>query len=64
MKLKGKIVIVRTEQWEHTAYYVIGKKTKLSATGYSERDAEVYLLRKLVFGTDKKEPTIDLYGGY
>ncbi|MFA5398666.1 MAG: hypothetical protein WC346_21810 [Methanogenium sp.] len=49
MKRTGKIIIVRTEQWEYTAYYGRGKKM-LKATGSSETSAERNLLRLMVFG--------------
>jgi hypothetical protein len=55
MKRKGTITIVRTEQWEWTAVYGKGKN-RIRATGSSETTAELNLLRKMVFGTDKKEP--------
>ena len=51
MKHKGTITIRRTEQWEWTA--TLGK---ISATGSSETSAELHLLRRIVFGTEKKEP--------
>lgn len=60
MKRKGVIQIVRTEQWEHTAYYGKGKNA-IQATGYSEQGAEINLLRKIVFGTEKHYP-INEYG--
>ena len=53
MKRKGMVSIVRTEQWEWTA--VLGR---VSATGSSEATAELHLLRKLVFGSERKEPII------
>ena len=55
MKRKGTIRIVRTEQWEWTAVYGKGKN-EIRATGSSESQAELHLLRKMVFGTDTKEP--------
>jgi hypothetical protein len=48
MKHTGIIQIVRTEQWEYTAYYGKGKKSK-RAVGSSESTAERNLLRKMVF---------------
>ena len=53
MKRKGMVSIVRTEQWEWTA--VLGR---VSATGSSEATAELHLLRKIVFGNEKKPPVI------
>jgi len=44
-KLKGRIKIVRTEQWEHTAFY-----KGLQAVGSSETSAELHLLRLILFG--------------
>lgn len=49
MKRKDTIMIVRTEQWEWTAYLGRGKRM-IKATGSSESNAEQLLLRLLVFG--------------
>ena len=59
MKLKGVITIVRTEQWEYTAFYGKGKKS-LRATGSSEISAERNLLRQIVFG-DERHYALDEY---
>jgi hypothetical protein len=59
-KRKGIIKIVRTEQWEYTAFYGKGKDS-IQAVGSSETSAERNLLRKLVFGTDKHN-AINEYG--
>ena len=52
MKRKPRTIkIVRTEQWEYTA--VLGNK---KATGFSEADAELRLLRRIVLGNSNKQP--------
>jgi len=55
MKRKDTVHTFRSEQWEWTAYIGKGKKL-IKAVGSSETTAELNLLRKIVFGTDKKEP--------
>lgn len=56
MKRKERIKIYRSEQWEYTAYIGKGKK-RITATSSSEQGAELRLLRKIVYGTDKVAPT-------
>ena len=57
MKRKGHIKIVRTEQWEWTAYYGKGKRM-LRAAGSSSEMAELRLLRIMVFDNEFKKPKI------
>lgn len=55
-KLKGRIWIIRTEQWEYTASY-----KGLAAVGSSETSAELHLLRLILFG-DAAHPAKNEYG--
>jgi hypothetical protein len=48
------VKVVRTEQWEYTAWLKIGRNV-YTATGSSGHGAELNLLRRIVFGTEKHE---------
>lgn len=56
---KNIMIVVRTEQWEHTAWLKVGR-TLYTGTGYSERDAELNVLRQIVFGDKNHKPEVRL----